>query len=187
MEPLEIEVVRSARKTVGLEVRPDGRVILRAPKRMSQKDIRAFVASHRDWLDRHLARVRERAARAESAEKLTPEELRALARRAKAVIPERVAYYAPLVGVTYGRIAIRSQRTRWGSCSAKGNLNFNCLLILAPPEVMDSVVVHELCHRLEMNHSPRFYAEVNRVFPEYKKWHGWLREHGGELLARLPE
>ena len=77
----------------------------------------------------------------------------ALADQAVKTIPEKVRYYAPLVGVTYGRITIRNQRTRWGSCSSKGNLNFNCLLMLAPPEVLDSVVVHELCHRKEMNHS----------------------------------
>ena len=76
-----------------------------------------------------------------------------MADQAVKTIPEKVRYYAPLVGVTYGRITIRNQRTRWGSCSSKGNLYFNCLLMLAPPEVLESVVVHELCHRKEMNHS----------------------------------
>ena len=85
-------------------------------------------------------------------------------------IPERVRHYAPLVGVSFGRITIRNQRSLWGSCSAKGNLNFNCLLMLTPPEVIDSVIVHELCHRKEMNHSKAFYAEVRRVFPDYWKW-----------------
>ena len=118
-------------------------------------------------------------------EKLRPEELAALAQEARRVIPERVAVYAPLVGVSYGRITIRSQRTRWGSCSAKGNLNFNCLLMLSPPEVLDSIVVHELCHRKEMNHSCRFYAEVLRVFPDYWKCHAWLRENGSSLMRRL--
>ena len=91
-----------------------------------------------------------------------------------------------MVGTDYGRVTIRCQRTRWGSCSAKGNLNFNCLLLLAPPEALDSVVVHELCHRKHMNHSAAFYAEVLRVFPDYRKWNGWLREHGAALLARVP-
>ena len=98
----------------------------------------------------------------EDVQPLSEEDMKALADKAVRIIPERVRYYAPLIGVTYGRITIRNQRTRWGSCSAKGNLNFNCLLMLAPPEVLDSVVVHELCHRKEMNHSKQFYEEVRR-------------------------
>ena len=100
------------------------------------------------------------------------------------LIPARVAYYAAQIGVSYGRITIRCQRTRWGSCSSAGNLNFNCLLLLAPPRVLDSVVVHELCHRKQMNHSAAFYREVYRVFPDYDRCRLWLRENGGALLAR---
>ena len=110
-----------------------------------------------------------------------------LADRAAKTIPQRAAYYAPLVGVTYGRITIRKQRSRWGSCSSKGNLSFNCLLMRAPPEVLDSVVVHELCHRREMNHSDLFYAEVLRVCPDYPARRAWLKENGDALLAMLPE
>ena len=113
------------------------------------------------------------------------EDIRSLAEQAMKMIPERVAYYAPRIGVTYGRITIRNQKTRWGSCSAKGNLNFNCLLMLAPPEVVDSVVVHELCHRKEMNHSKKFYEEVLKVFPDYWKWHRWLKDHGAALMKRM--
>ena len=86
-----------------------------------------------------------------------------------------------MLGVTYGRITIRNQRSKWGSCSSKGNLNFNCLLMLTPPEVIDS----ELCHRKEMNHSERFYAEVLRIFPDYYKWNKWLKENGGAIIARM--
>ena len=109
-------------------------------------------------------------------------EIDELMKEAKKVIPERVAFFAPLVGVTPGRITIRCQKSRWGSCSAKGNLNFNCLLMLAPEEVMDSVVVHELCHLKQMNHSKRFYDEVLRVMPDYRTRQKWLKEHGAELL-----
>ena len=80
---------------------------------------------------------------------------------------------------------MRAQRTRWGSCSSSGNLNFNCLLALVPPAVLDYVVVHELCHRLEMNHSPRFWQEVGRVMPDYEEHKKWLRENGAELIERL--
>ena len=100
---------------------------------------------------------------------------------AKKVIPEKVAYYARLMNVTYGRISIRKQKTRWGSCSNKGNLNFNCLLMMMPPEVLDYVIVHELSHRLEMNHSKRFWAQVEKVIPDYKTQKTWLKEHGIEI------
>ena len=182
----DIKIVRSARRTVALEIRPDGEILVRSPQRMTVREITAFVTSRRDWLETHVKRVAARQAKTEHVPKLTKEELQHLADEAVRLIPERVAYYAPLVGVTYGRITIRNQRTRWGSCSAKGNLNFNCLLMCMPLPVIDSVVVHELCHRLEMNHSPRFYREVYRVYPEYDRWHRWLKEHGPAIMARMP-
>lgn len=183
---MEIELIRSRRRTLGMEVRGT-KVIVRAPLYASREEIDRFVNQHRKWLETHLKKAEAREKLKETVHKLTPEEIRDLADRAKKVIPERVAHYAPLVGVTYGRITIRRQRSRWGSCSSKGNLNFNCLLMLTPPEVLDSVVVHELCHRKHMNHSSRFYAEVLRVFPDYREQHRWLKEHGDELMAMLGE
>ncbi len=182
-----MRIIRSARKTISIEIRPDGEVWVRAPRRASRASIDLFLETHQDWVRRHQAKALARARLEGDITPLTEEELAELAAQAKKVLPERVRHYAPLIGVTCGRITIRSQRTRWGSCSSKGNLNFNCLLMLAPPEVQDSVVVHELCHRKEMNHSERFYAEVLRVFPEYHRWHGWLKENGRALLRRLPE
>ena len=129
--------------------------------------------------------VNERVEKRREIRKLTKQEIQKLADQAVEVIPKRVAYYAPKVGVTYGRITIRNQKTSWGSCSSKGNLNFNCLLMLTPPEVIDSVVVHELCHRKEMNHSKQFYQEVLRVYPDYWKWNRWLKENGSFLLSHM--
>ncbi|MBE5867311.1 MAG: M48 family metallopeptidase [Lachnospiraceae bacterium] len=111
-----------------------------------------------------------------SMKKFTETEIAELKKLAKKYIPGRVAYYAALIPVSYGRIAIRCQKTRWGSCSQKGNLNFNCLLMKLPPEIIDYVVVHELCHRLQMNHSRLFWAEVEKVLPDYKKRRKWLKE-----------
>lgn len=91
------------------------------------------------------------------------------------------------MGISFGRITIRSQHTRWGSCSADGNLSFNCLLMFAPESVQDYVVVHELCHRKHMNHSPAFWAEVEKVLPDYRLQKAWLKEQGTSLLARLPD
>lgn len=174
-------IKRSKRKTIRLEITSEG-LLVRAPMRATNADIGKFLEEKRGWIEKHLRKAKEAD---QALPKLTREELENLARRAMKTIPERVAYYAPLVGVTYGRITIRNQRTRWGSCSSNGNLNFNCLLMLAPPEVLDSVVVHELCHRIEMNHSPQFYEQVLRVFPDYHKWNQWLKEHGRALMARM--
>ena len=93
---------------------------------------------------------------------------------------------APIVGVNCGRITIRAQKSRWGSCSAKGNLNFNCLLMLCPEEVRDYVVVHELCHRKELNHSDRFWNEVRQLLPSYDSARKWLKTNGVSLIRRIP-
>ena len=139
------------------------------------KDVTLDGRYHNSYMSQHAA-----------IQKLSQEELQALADRALLHIPKRAAHFAPLVGVQYGRITIRNQKTRWGSCSSKGNLNFNCLLMLAPEDVIDYVVVHELCHRLEMNHSHAFWRQVERVLPEYRTPRSWLKEHGSELMARNP-
>lgn len=178
---MNIEVIRSNRKTIAIEIKPDLQVVVRTPYRMPKWEIERFVREHEDWIQKHLEIVRKRKEEQDAMpqqSELTEEELRGLVKEAHKVIPERVAYYAPIVGVTYGRIAIRNQKTRWGSCSGKGNLNFNCQLMRMPPEVIDYVVVHELCHRKEMNHSPKFWAEVERVLPDYKSTREWLKEQG---------
>lgn len=174
-------VIRSSRRTVSLQIVPGGEVLVRCPKRMSNGDIRRFVESKSGWIEKHL----EKQTAAARLPAFSDGQLQALASQARQTVPERAAYFAPLVGVTYGRITIRSQHTLWGSCSGKGNLNFNCLLMLTPPEVLDYVVVHELCHRKEMNHSARFWAEVGRVLPDYEIRRKWLRENGTALISRL--
>lgn len=177
-------MIRSSRKTISAQIK-NGRLILRVPRQITKAQIDAFLQAHRRWIETHLAESQARQRQANALPKLAQEEIQALKARARQVFPERVAHFAPLVGVSYGRITIRCQKTLWGSCTGKGNLSFNCLLMLAPPEVLDSVVVHELCHRKEMNHSQRFYDEVLRAMPDYHQRHGWLRENGALLLARL--
>ena len=181
---LNYELIRSSRKTLGIEIKKDGSLIVRSPRRLAKAEIERFLEKHSEWILKHRAKALAQAEKNADIEKLTRPEIVALAHKASQVIPERVRHYAPLIGVDYGRITIRKQKTRWGSCSSRRNLNFNCLLMLAPPEVLDSVVVHELCHLKEMNHSERFYKEVLRVYPEYWKWHGWLKENGGRLLQK---
>jgi predicted metal-dependent hydrolase len=178
------KLIRSNRKSIAIEVRPEG-ILVRAPFQATQAQIDAFVLSRADWIRNAQAKIAAAPPPPPVESPLSMEEIRDLANKALAYIPSRVKHYAPLVGVSIGRITIRNQRSRWGSCSTKGNLNFNCLLMLTPPEVIDSVVVHELCHRKEMNHSKAFYAEVLRVFPDYWKWDKWLKENGDKLMRRM--
>ena len=184
-EKTEYTLIRSARRSIGLEVTPEGGLIVRAPRFASKAQIEALLRDKVDWIAGARARAAARTQAAEAAGALDAEELRALAAQAKAYLPGRVAHFAALLGVSYGRITIRAQRTRWGSCSAQGNLNFNCLLMLTPPEIIDSVVAHELCHRRHMDHSAAFYADLARVCPNYRACRAWLKEHGPVLLARV--
>ena len=159
-------------------------MILRTPLRVTKSEADKIVEEKSAWIEKHRAeRLRE--AQSESLPRFTEAEIRALAEKALAYIPKRVEYFAKKMNVSYGKITIRNQTTRWGSCSSLGNLNFNCLLMLLPADVMDYVVVHELCHRKEMNHSPRFWAEVERVVPEYRKHVEWLKQNGGAIIGRM--
>ena len=183
-DDLNIGVIRSDRKTISLELRESG-FILRVPCRMSTREINLFLEKKRTWIHKHYDAMCKRKESHGQMQPFTPEEIHALADKALAVIPEKVKHYAALIGVDYGRITIRNQRTRWGSCSAKGNLNFNCLLMLFPDDIIDSVIVHELCHRKHMDHSPQFYDEIENVFPNYQQCRKWLKENGGLYLSRL--
>ena len=173
-------IIRIDRKTIAIQIQPDGNVVVRALKRMRMEEIKRFVESKAEWIEKHLLNRTTF-----NQEKLTDQEMKMLREKARAVVTEKVQYYAPLIGVTYNQIAIRAQHTRWGSCSSKGNLNFNCLLALVPMEVLDYVVVHELCHRKELNHSDRFWNEVAKILPDYKCRKKWLKENGSNLIARI--
>ena len=178
---VEVAVIRSRRKTMQLELH-SGQFRVRAPLRTSDARLRAFLQAHEPWIRSMAAKAEEQ--RRQAGEVMTPEELEALKKKAREVIPPRVRYYADRLGVSYGTVTIRCQSSRWGSCTSKGNLNFNCLLLLAPTAVLDSVVIHELCHRKHMNHSAAFYRDLLAVCPDYREQTAWLNEHGPALLMR---
>ena len=146
---ISYQIIRSSRKTMSLEIKADGSVVVRAPLRLSEAKIQKFVEEKQEWILKNLEKIQKRDAQKENVQKLSALERQHLQNKACVVISRRVAYYAEKLGVSYGKITLRQQKTRWGSCAANGNLNFNWLLILAPPEVLDYVVVHELCHRSE--------------------------------------
>lgn len=177
---MEVKIIRSRRKTVAIQITPAGEVLVRCPKYMTVSEINRFVRCKQSWIDEKLSRLPP------PQPPLTQAELKNLASQAKEDLPQRVSRYAPQIGVTYSRITIRSQKSRWGSCSAKGNLSFNCLLMLAPPEVRDYVVVHELCHRKQLNHAPAFWSLVEEILPDYRTRKQWLKTNGTALIARLP-
>ena len=181
----EISLIRSNRRSLAAEIMPDGSVKVRAPQRMPEQQIIRFLTEKAADIEKHVQRRSVQNQQLSALPAFTQADIRELAGRAAAVIPQRVAYYAQKIGVTYGRITIRNQKTRWGSCTSEGNLNFNCLLMTAPQEVLDSVIVHELCHRLHADHSKAFYAEVYRAFPDYDRCSKWLKDNGSLLIRRM--
>ncbi len=181
----DYEVIRSRRRSISIEINLEGRILVRATYNIGNREIVRFVESKSDWIDKTLKKVeakREQLKDLPEERMVSREMIEALADEAMKVIPPKVMHYAEIAGVTYGRITIRNQKSRWGSCSSKGNLNFNCMLMKAPEEVLDYVIIHELCHRKEMNHSKAFWAEVAKLCPDYKAHRKWLKEHGDELM-----
>jgi predicted metal-dependent hydrolase len=214
----DIEIYRSIRRTISLEVGEDG-IKLRIPRRLSDTERDLFLEKHVGWLKKKL-KARNRLNNHFDDENNQPDENKftnkeneftdrknetefsndenkfennendmniaenqprksnfppydLLTSKEKSVIrqtfEERVAYHAQIMGITYGRISVRDQKTRWGSCSSKGNLNFNYRLYYMPQHLMDYVIIHELSHRRQMNHSKLFWAEVQKYCPNYKK------------------
>lgn len=174
---ISVEIIRSGRKTTGLEVKPDGQVLARVPKHLTDREIKRFIDSHKKWVIEKVRLAGERQREKTSMELSPLSELSAQERKAvKERITDRVQYYGARMGVVYERISVRDQKTRWGSCSAKGNLNFNYRLYYLPEELLDYVVVHELSHRRHMNHSKEFWQEVETYFPDYRTCRKRLRD-----------
>ncbi len=182
---MDIKIIKSKRKSISIEINRDLQVLVRAPLFLSKKQIDKFVSEKSEWINKHLEFVKSRVENESNISKFTEDEIKALTKQAKAIIPVRAEYFAEIMGVKYGRISIKHQVTRWGSCSAKGNLNFNCLLMLCPTEVQDYVIIHELCHLKELNHSQKFWNEVEKYCPDYKAHKLWLKTNGTMLINRI--
>ena len=178
----DYRLIRSDRKTVSLRVLEDGSAEVRAPLFMPKRDIDRFVRSKEAWIAE--ARKRITSERENAGPGFLDWELKEMAERMRILLPPLLKDWSATLGVSYGRVTVRNQKTRWGSCSSEGNLNFNCLLAEAPPSVLRYVVVHELCHRKEMNHSSRFWALVGSTCPDYRESVRWLKTEGRTLMAR---
>ena len=171
------QVIYSRRKTMAIQIR-NAEVIVRCPYGTKDSMIEAFVMSKSLWIQQNLKEQYQTS----QLPKYTEAQIKEFKAAAKIDLQQRVEKYAPIVAVSYSAITIRHQKSRWGSCSGKGNLSFNCLLMLAPEAVRDYVVVHELCHRKQMNHSPAFWAEVAKALPEYKQYRKWLKDNGKRII-----
>ncbi|MES2931337.1 MAG: SprT family zinc-dependent metalloprotease [Patescibacteria group bacterium] len=170
-------------KRLGISVHPDGRVVLTKPKRLSIKAAEAFVAKHQEWIETAIEKFKKRAEKKQSDQIVLPRPRKnSLAykearKQARALVTERLRHFNELYGLTYGTISIRDQKTRWGSCSAKGNLSFNYRIVYLPEALQDYIAVHELCHTKEHNHSERFWAQVARAVPEHTSLRKALRSN----------
>lgn len=180
-----VTVERSRRRSLSIEVKEDGNVLVKAPLHLPDEKIRGFLDEKQEWIAGAVETARRKKEALADVQVLSGEEVRKLGEEALQFFPERCSFYARQLDVSYGRITVRNQKSRWGSCSAKGNLNFNVGLMLAPPEVRDYVVVHELCHRIEMNHSPAFWRQVERILPDYRERRKWLRYNGDAIMKQI--
>ena len=170
---MDYTLVRSRRKTLAIEVTREGNLVVRAPLRCPQKTIDSFVAGRRDWIEAALQRQSQRLA---AHPPLTESEIESLRQQAKAYLPGRVAIWAQRMGLAPAAVKITSAHTRFGSCSSKNSLCFSLYLMQYPPEAIDAVVVHELCHMRHRDHSPAFYAEVERWLPDYREREKLVRQ-----------
>jgi predicted metal-dependent hydrolase len=155
-------LLRSKRRTVSLEITREGTVLVRAPRAMPAAAIDDFVSRHQKWIATHLQK------RLSAPPPPSAEEIAALRQRARELLPGKVEVWARRIGVTPTGLHITSARTRFGSCSGKNSLSFSLYLMSYPDAAIDYVVVHELCHILHHDHSPRFYACVAQYLPDYR-------------------
>lgn len=182
---LPYTLIRSDRKSYAISISSEGLITVRVPLKASDKEIHHILTEKQHWIiTRYLEQQHKQASKPVS--DLTQTQRTALTQRyiaaAKEYFPKRAAYFQQFTGGIYHRITIRDQKTRWGSCSAKGTLSFNWRLMLAPPAILDYVVVHELCHLTHMNHSTAFWQAVAEVYPDYRTARKWLKDHGQELV-----
>ena len=188
---MDIVVIRSDRRSFAIEIGRDKKIKVRVPRRASKAQIEEMLKAKHDWILKTLDKIEQRntaeAREYEEAEQLSSEEVKKLKKEARNHLASLTEYWAEKIGVSYGRISIRGQKTRWGSCSSKGNLNYNYLLMLCPDDVIEYVVIHELCHRVYMNHSKRFWEKIEEFCPNYRQARKWLKQNGNSLIVRLPQ
>lgn len=163
---MDYRIIYSARKTLAIELTADLNLVVRSPRGVSKRVIEKMLAEKRDWIEKSLIKQKERAEKKKS---YTADDISFLRQRASKIIPKKVEYYSEIIGVKANGVKITSAKTRFGSCSGKNSLNFSLYLADYPDEAIDYVVVHELCHIIEHNHSKRFWKTVEKYLPDYRE------------------
>ncbi len=181
----EVKIIRSDRKSISVEITRDCEIIVRAPYTMTTAEINGFLVKREEWIKKHYALMLESLKQNEDLQPFTDDELEAMKLSLKPKLLEKIEYYSKLMNVEYNKINIRPMKSRWGSCSSEKNLCFNSLLALVPDCLIDYVIVHELCHITEMNHSPSFWSLVNKYIPDYADRRNQLKAEGRILIRRL--
>ena len=172
---IPIEYQPQKRKTLSITIKPNGHLQIKAPEGMSEQEIERFLRQKQFWIYKQAKRVAEKQ---KNRKEYSEQEKQVLKEKARRILTERTEYYKQILNVDYTKIRIAEQKTRWGSCSGRGVISYNWRLILMPDMILDYVVVHELCHLIEMNHSKAFWNLVGTVLPDYQKRRAWLKENG---------
>ncbi|MFC2026169.1 M48 family metallopeptidase [Chloroflexota bacterium] len=214
-------IERSRRKTIAILIEEDGSLVIRAPKRTTNAQIKKLVQDKSDWIRKKQDQVKLQYQESQPKRYVDGEKFLFLGKtypltivkgvepslvlnkrfylsapgtkngeplftawykkRAREIIPARVELYASKFRLHYERVRITSAKKRWGSCSSAGNLNFSWRLVMAPIPVIDYVVIHELAHLINKNHSKAYWGTVKRMMPDYKQYVIWLKENGHRL------
>lgn len=160
------EIIRSDRRSVAIQVDVECNIIVRAPLKMSDKEVEAFVKQKKEWLEKAVA---EQMKKAENIKTYSDGDIKILRKKAKQIIPQKVAYFSSIMGVIPTGVKINSARKRYGSCSSKNSLNFSLFLMDKDEKFIDYVVVHELAHIVHHNHGKAFYSLIEKYMPDYKE------------------
>ncbi len=153
---------KSGMRSIRLKISPQGEIFVVGPYTLTHEIVHTLLKQKSQWIEKVLTRIQERRV------VVLNEPYQIAKTRLRVFLEERVGYYCELYGVVKKRIIIKKYKGRWGSCSAQGNLCFNVMLATLPREMQEYVIVHEVCHRIEFNHSPRFWKLVEKAIPEYK-------------------
>ena len=164
----------SRRRSVGIQVTPDAGVVFRVPRWFSGS-LNRVLEKHASWILKKQDFLKTHFQEKEKQEVVSVEALKQYRLQAFQKIGESIARFQPLIGIPPKKISIRNQKTRWGSCNKRHHLSFNWRLVLLPSEILDYVVVHELCHMVHLNHSKSFWGKVESILPDYREKRRWLR------------